>query len=166
MPQPKRELIEVGSGAAARVFMTVRAHEEYRRICDSDQERDVQRARSINRYIRRYCDIERHNLSNQQFKKLGTYSDGVGGKVDIWEFKAFAWRLYGSAFNVNGTKTFVGVRVDPDKKQDRANQQFLDLAAKEVGALSIYPGQQGGRGVGDKKDGKQGRKGRSGKGGG
>jgi hypothetical protein len=46
--------------------------------------------------------------------------------------------MYGAVLTVEGEKCFVGVRVDPDKKKDRADRSLLEAAARDIGALPEY----------------------------
>jgi hypothetical protein len=53
----------------------------------------------------------------------------------VWTFKAWKWRLYGAIVQVPGKRCFVGVNVDPNKKQDKADQKLLRNTAQKIGEL-------------------------------
>ncbi len=40
--------------------------------------------------------------------------------------------------NINERRCFVGVKVDPDKKNDQADRAILNAAAKIIGSLAEY----------------------------
>jgi hypothetical protein len=128
-------LIEVTVGPKAGIRMSSRAHKEYLKCQAGTDERSVKRRVVLERYFQEFCRSGGENLNNQQFKKQGNFSDKRGRKIAIWEFKAYQWRLYGAITEIDGLKTFVGVRVDPDKKQDRADRGILEAAAQDLGEL-------------------------------
>jgi hypothetical protein len=112
--------------------------QEYRDVMDGKDKRSVQRATHLTRSFQEFCANVRPRLSQEKFKKEGDFSDGLGGKVGIWEFKAWQWRLYGATLQVAAKRCFVGVRVDPDKKRDKANQEMLKKSALDIANLVEY----------------------------
>lgn len=127
-------------GAVAHVRLSPKAAAELAKVKKGTDERSVRRRRALERYFREFCENDPCRLNMQQFKKQGNYPDklGRGDTVAIWEFKAWQWRLYGAIFTVAGIKCFVGVTVDADKKQDKADPALLAAAAGEIGKLDEY----------------------------
>lgn len=127
-------------GRIADVRLSPGANRAFDEVCAGTDARSIKRKRTLTRYFQEFCENEPHRLGEEKFKKQGNLADGVGGKVAIWEFKAWQWRLYGSILSVGGKKCFVGVKVDPDKKTDRADRTLLEAAAREISKLSEYSG--------------------------
>jgi hypothetical protein len=92
----------------------------------------------LKRYFERFCQLGPRGLNEEKFRFEDSFSDGAGGQVSVFTFKPFKWRLYGGILTVAGKRAFVGVRVDPDKKQDKANQELLKKAAADIAALAEY----------------------------
>ena len=130
-------------GAAGDVRLGHDAHVEYVKVLQLAEEADeiaVKRKAHIERYFREFCDnvdVQRR-LSQEKFKKEGNFPDGHHGKVAIWVFKSWQWRLYGATLTVEGRRCFVGMKIDDAKKQDRANQTMLKNTALEIGELFEY----------------------------
>jgi hypothetical protein len=130
-------------GAAGDIRLGSDAHVEYAKVLQLAEEADeiaVKRKTHIERYFREFCDhvdVQRR-LSQEKFKKEGNFPDGYHGKVAIWTFKSWQWRLYGTTLTVEGRRCFVGMKVDDAKKQDRANRALLKSAALEIGQLFEY----------------------------
>jgi hypothetical protein len=130
-------------GAAGDIRLGPDAHAEYARVRQLAEQADeiaVKRKAHIERYFREFCDyVDVHKrLSREKFKKEGNFPDGHHGKVAVWTFKSWQWRLYGATLTVEGRRCFVGVQVDNAKKQDRANQTLLKKTALEIGELFEY----------------------------
>jgi hypothetical protein len=142
----------VRSGIAADVRLSAVVWREYKKVRTGTDEKSIKRNRQLMRYFAEFCDHEPHRLTVEQFKKQGNFTDGMGGKVPIWEFKPWQWRLYGAILTVGGKKCFVGVTVDTDKKKDLADRALLEAAAREISALSEYTSGKTTLGA---KDGKQ-----------
>lgn len=81
--------------------------------------------------------MEVHRLQVEQFKPQGSFKSGQH-KIQIWEFKAFAFRIYGATVPVGDKPCFVGVRVAPDKKQDKADPKLLQAAADDIAGLDEF----------------------------
>lgn len=133
--------------------MSSKAHDEYSRVQTGTDKRSVQRQTHLRRFFEEFCSDFRHRLNDEQFKKEGDFSDGVGGRVAIWAFKAWQFRLYGAVLTVDGSRCFVGVTVDPEKKSNRADQALLRSAALEIAKLEEYHGakSKSGENHGEKK---------------
>lgn len=114
-----------------------RVESEYKKMLAARDERSIKRQKSLARYFGRFCDMERHLLQPEQFKHQGSFQTGQN-KVAIWEFKAWQFRIYGATLIVEGKQCFVGVRVDPEKKQDDADADLLELAAADIAALAEF----------------------------
>jgi hypothetical protein len=130
-------------GAAGDIRLGPEAHVAYTSVLELAEKSDeisVKRKTHIERYFREFCDnvdVQRR-LSQEKFKKEGNFPDGHHGKIAVWAFKSWQWRLYGTTLTVEGRRCFVGMKVDDAKKQDRANQTILKNTALEIGALLEY----------------------------
>ena len=125
-------------GSVGCIRLSPKAAEEFAEVCRGKDNRSVSRRRSLERAFDHFCNRGPKGLGEEKFKRQGQFSAGEGRTVVVWEFKAFAWRVYGSLLHVNGRHCFVGVRVDPDKKQDRANPETLRLTALAIGELDEF----------------------------
>lgn len=128
----------VFSGPVADVRLSPIASREFQKVCVGTDQRSVKRKAHLTRYFEEFCAREPHRLSMEKFKKQDDFADGKGGQVAVYEFKAWQWRLYGAILRVGGKKCFVGVKVDHDKKSDRADRALLAAAAKEISELPEY----------------------------
>jgi hypothetical protein len=128
----------VAEGIIARVLLSPKAKEEYDAVLAGTDERSVRRRTRLTRYFAQFCEHEPHRLKDEAYKHEGAFSDGQGGTVAVSVFKAWQWRLYGAVLQVGGRKCFIGVLVDPEKKQDRADQAMLKAAALRVAELAEY----------------------------
>lgn len=131
------DFFEAKSGEFRRVLLHDRVAAEYRALQAARDNRDRQRLRSLDRYFDRFCTMDPHLLQVEQFKPQGSFQSGQA-KIQIWEFKAFAFRIYGATVLVLGKPSFVGVRVEPDKKQDKADPRTLQAAANDIAALEEF----------------------------
>jgi hypothetical protein len=131
----------VCEGRAACVRLAPNACAKYRQAIDGQDKLSVQRRTHLARYFAEFCEHSdvRSRLNPKQFKREGTFKDGHR-EFSIWTFKAPKWRLYGAILQVAGKRCFVGTRVDPDKKQDKADQTLLRLTAKDIGGLAEMQG--------------------------
>jgi hypothetical protein len=134
-PTTAQILPVVLSGSFGDIRMTADMLAAYVQAIEGNDEISLKRKARLRRYFGEFVNNQNYHarMSNQQFKKEGNFSNGIGGTVAIWEFKAFQWRLYGGIAQVSGRRCFVGVAVDPSKKQDRANQELLAIAGKRLG---------------------------------
>jgi hypothetical protein len=143
MALPRLSAISFGRvwiGAKADVRLSPDAEKQYREAIENKDELSTKRRTHLQRYFREFCDHDDYlrRLSDQKFKKEGNFSDGLGGTVAIYTIKAWQWRVYGTVMTVGGRRCFVGVVVDPTKKQDRADRAKLTSAAKMIAQLSEY----------------------------
>lgn len=109
----------VATGTHADVRLSPRAKGEFDKINAATHELAIKQARELERFMGRFCNFPKPNLGDEKYKpnlgdekykKEGDFSDGSGGKVAVYVFKPFKWRLYGAVLNVKGRKCFVGVR--------------------------------------------------------
>jgi hypothetical protein len=142
----------VCSGVAADIRLSPVALREFEKVRAGTDERSIKRKRQLSRYFEEFCNHEPHRLDDEKFKKQDNLVDGRGGQVSVWEFKPWQWRLYGAILHVDGKKCFVGVKVDPEKKTDRADRALLEAAAREISTLSEYTSRKATLGA---RDGKQ-----------
>lgn len=134
------DLKVVWSGSKADVRMSDGVAEEYEQAIVNLDEISVKRKTHLQRSFGEFCENDdfTKRLSEQKFKREGNFPDGLGGRVTIWTFKGWQWRLYGAILRVMGRRCFVGLDVDPNKKKDRADQQKLKSTAKAIGKLKEY----------------------------
>ncbi|MEP9372562.1 hypothetical protein [Mesorhizobium sp. KR1-2] len=69
-------------------------------------------------------------MGEKMFKPAGRFKDGAGNEPQIWEFKAYQFRIYGIIAEYRRKRTYIGTACDPSKKKDKADQQKLKLAAE------------------------------------
>jgi hypothetical protein len=134
------ELTVVCEGSFATIRLAAGPRNEFQTIIDGTDSLSTKRKIHLQRSFAEFCgnNDPRRRLSEEKFKKEGNFPDGEGGKVAIWAFKAWKWRLYGAMVEIEGKRCFVGVRVDADKKQQRANNSLLKAAAKDVASFQEY----------------------------
>jgi hypothetical protein len=127
-------------GSVADVRMSPEAEAHFRQVLEGKDENSVKRKVQLMRYFREFCDnaLFSRRLSDQKFKNEGNFPDGRGTQVVVWTFKSWQWRLYGAILRTAGKTCFVGVKVDPTKKRDRADQQMLKATAKAIAGLAEY----------------------------
>lgn len=130
------KMVEEGPYAAVRISPD--AYGEYEKLFASDDNLSKKRRVHLKRYFDRFCQLGPKSLNEEKFKFEDNLPDGTGKHVSIYAFKPFKWRLYGGILTVAGKRTFVGVRVDPSKKQDKANQTLLRSAAIDIAGLHEY----------------------------
>lgn len=93
--------------------------------------------------ICRYCDSDLKYFDETQFRKEGRYSSKRkdGKQYQIWAFKGFQIRLYGSTIDFDtssGRKSgFVITAIDLKKKQNKPDKELLKSAALALGRLDI-----------------------------
>lgn len=130
------------TGERADIRLSETEREMYLEAIEKNDEISIRRRTHLNRYFKEFCDNDdfHKRLNDKQFKREGKFKDGngQGGYATIWTFKAWQWRLYGAILTVEGRRCFVGVRVDPNKKQDKADPKILRAAAELIGALHEY----------------------------
>ncbi len=128
----------VRDGPYAAIRLSPDAHAQYQQLFETNNTLAVQRRRHLARYFERFCEIGPESLGPEKFKREDSLPDGRGGHVSVYTFKPFKWRLYGGILTVARKRCFVGTRVDPDKKQDKADQQLLRAVAKDIADLLEY----------------------------
>ena len=130
----------VVSGAVASIRLSPKAKLAYDDLQAGRDEKSIKTRRQLARYLEEFCENEPPRLADTHYKKEGSYFNGLpgGGRVAIWTFKPWQWRLYGAVLIVEGRKCFVGMEVDPDKKQDKADKDTLVAAALAIGKLEEY----------------------------
>ncbi|WP_441277965.1 hypothetical protein AB7783_13995 [Tardiphaga sp. 172_B4_N1_3] len=135
-----KDLEIVWTGSSADIRMTGKEATDFRQAIEGDDDLPSKRRAQLSRYFTEFCESTEpgRRVNDQQFKNEGKFKDGKGGKATIWTFKAFQWRLYGAILTVAGRRCFVGVKIDPVKKQNRADQEMLKASAKIIGALAEY----------------------------
>ena len=134
------DFVVVATGPHADVRLSPQAKEEYDKIRDGTHDLAIRQFRELERYMARFCESLTPSFGPEQYKKEDNLSDGLNGKVAIYEFKPRKWRLYGAVLKVDGRKCFVGLRVDPAKKKDKADMRALRLTALDVGRMKEYRG--------------------------
>jgi len=128
------------TGAKADIRLSDSEWYMYQEAIEKNDEISVKRRIHLNRFFKEFCESDDYHrrLNDKQFKREGKFKDGNGQFATIWTFKAWQWRLYGAILTVEKRRCFVGVRVDPNKKQDKADPKILRATAELIGALSEY----------------------------
>lgn len=132
------DYVLVARGEHADVRLSPRAKEEFDLLVVASHSLGHKQHQQLVRFMDRFCDSPRPRMTPEQYKKEGEFPDGLGGTVAVYEFKPFKWRLYGAILRVDGRKCFVGTRVDPQKKQNKADRAALEQTALDVGKLVEY----------------------------
>lgn len=126
-------------GVASDVRMSPPTHLEYLQAIEGTDEISSKRKAQLERHFREFCDHAHffRRLSDLKFKNEGNFVVGNGSAMTatVWTFKAWQWRLYGSILQVDRRRCFVGVNIDPSKKQNKANQHLLKDTAQKIGLL-------------------------------
>ena len=129
-------------GTAGEVRLAPDTYIGYMQAIDGTDEISVKRKTQLERYFQEFCDhvLFFKRLSDLKFKNEGNFRVGKSSQttVTVWAFKAWKWRLYGAILSVEGRRTFVGVNIDPDKKQDKADRQMLTSTAQKISELSEF----------------------------
>lgn len=131
------DFYEAMAGDVRRVLLHDRVAAEYDPLLTAKDHLSVKRRVSLKRYFERFCSAEQHQLQQEQYKPQGSFQAGRH-KIQIWEFKAWKFRIYGATVQVGGKPCFVGVRVDPNKKKEKADQKLLQAAADDIAALDEF----------------------------
>ena len=83
-------------------------------------------------WMRSYADDGPKNLDDQKFKFEGRHASGAAtGKLAVYTFKSRQVRMYGCHFD----NQFLITEIDAAKKQNKADQQKLENAAKRCAAF-------------------------------
>lgn len=146
MPEPRvkaESFPAIMVGSVADIRMSPAEQLMYAQAIAGNDEISVRRRTHLHRYFTQFCENDDYNrrLNEEQFKREGKFPDGRVGNatyIAVWTFKAWQWRVYGSILQVQGKRCFVGVRVDPSKKQNKASAKILAATAKLIGALDEY----------------------------
>ena len=121
----------VVSGQYGTVRLSDEAKHAYDELKARTDQTGMKQTTLIGRYFGRFAELGPTRLDNpKMFKAQGKFRDGTGKKVQVFEFKAYQWRVYGVLKDVGGTRCFVGMCVDPDKKKDKADRSILERCAR------------------------------------
>lgn len=92
--------------------------------------------------VRFRAKMERHfewyadgvKLPPEAFRSEGRYPTGQPGAKDVQVFvsKAFQCRIYGVMRTVEAVDTFIGLEINPRKKQDKVSGAFLRAVARKA----------------------------------
>ncbi|WP_456680037.1 hypothetical protein [Bradyrhizobium sp. USDA 3311] len=120
--------------------MSEKVYAEYMQAIEGNDIISVKLGRHLLRYFAEFCDNADYNkrLGDEKFKKEENIPDGRGGKVAVWAFKGKQWRLYGAILKVAERRCFVGLSIDPSKKQNKANRQLLVATARMAAEFAEY----------------------------
>lgn len=124
-------------GDVARVVLAPSAAKAYRKLVNGNDRKSASGRVHLGRYFAEFCSRVEPRLDTEKFKPEGKFSDGSGKAIQVFVFKVWQWRLYGVVIGLEGKKSFVGVSVDPNKKQDKANQEILKSVAKRIRKLGF-----------------------------
>lgn len=132
------EFALVRDGPYAAVRLAPDIHLDYMQLFESNDTLSKKRRKHLERYFHRYCELGPQALGEDKFKFEDSFPDGKGRQVHVYAFKSFQWRLYGGILTVAGKRCFVGLRVDPSKKSDKADQGLLRSTASDIAELVEY----------------------------
>lgn len=119
----------VASGAYGDVWLSVDVLAQFRKLKARTDEISIREARTLDRYFQRFADAGPESMDARQFKPLGRYSAGVSGKVQVFEFKAFQYRIYGVCRSIGVRRAFIGLSTDPSKQTNKADRAKIAEAA-------------------------------------
>lgn len=125
----------IAKGDVCRVYLSDDAMKEYlalQKRADRNEQNAVKAWRQLGNYMSRFCDHGYRKMIEEHFKSEGSFPNGRGNNVQIYAFKPHQWRLYGTICSYQGHTAFLGVRVDPSKKADKADRAILSAAAKTL----------------------------------
>ncbi|MEP0324565.1 hypothetical protein [Bauldia litoralis] len=120
----------VAKGRYGVVRLSDEAKAAYDALRKSVDETRMREAVTIRRYFDRFAEHGPRSLDMKMFKALGKLKDGTGGRVQLFEFKAYQWRVYGVMRHVDNIACFVGLGVDANKKKDKADPALMSRCAK------------------------------------
>lgn len=132
------DLTLVHEGEFGEIRLGPNAVEEYEDVQKGATEDAVRTKAQMKRYFAAYCSEKIPRLNSECYKKQDDFGNGFGSKLAVFEFKSYQWRLYGVVTNLNGKRVFVGLRVDPAKKQDKANRALLGRVAEDAGQYKEF----------------------------
>ncbi|MCP1199849.1 hypothetical protein [Notoacmeibacter sp. MSK16QG-6] len=125
----------VASGQYASVILLGEAATEWRQLVEratsNADTTSVREERALRRYFNRYAELGRTSLDEKMFKPQTRISTSSGAKVQVYEFKAYQFRIYGCETARAGHRCFVGTSCDPKKKKDKADPRRLKRAAEK-----------------------------------
>ena len=126
----------VAKGEVCRVYLSDEAMTEYnelQRRAKRNEQNSVKAWRQLQNYMMRFCDHGHRKMLEEHFKSEGSFPKGRGTNVQVYAFKPYQWRLYGTVCSYEGYTSFLGVKVDPSKKRDKADRAILTAAANALG---------------------------------
>lgn len=117
------DLIEVCSGAKFKVLMTAQVNKQLKKA-------DRKQIARCQIWMKKFCDDGFDFLTPEQLKHEGKFSvgDRKGTYVAIYAFKAWQLRIYGAVVG----NLFIATEVDIAKKQDHADRETLEAAARKL----------------------------------
>lgn len=137
----------VRDGPERRIMLSAEVLKGHEEIGQATDRFNVSRRRSLDRLFEKFCDVAKPNNNREQFVKEGNF--GAGNEA-VWAFKAFQFRVYGASFQVDSKETFLCVKFDPTKKQNRADQALLKAAGKALSEVRAFLGANAERKAGKK----------------
>lgn len=137
MGRKEPTFIKVCYGQAGEVWLVDGVYEVYRDVRDGKDALSVKQATQLGRFMKEFCDKVRTDLNETQFKKEDAFKHKDGRSASVFAFKPFKLRLYGVICQINNKKVFLGLKVDPEKKQDKANRALLERTAQSYFELSL-----------------------------
>jgi hypothetical protein len=128
----KLETYLIGTpGAYGVVRLSAEALREYEALCARTDETGMREAATIRRYFERFAAKGPAGLDDSRMMKpLGRFKDGTGKKIQVFEIKAYQWRIYGICRHFNGVPAFIGLCVDPSKKATRGDRSLMERCAR------------------------------------
>ena len=124
-------LVCVSKDQYGAVLLAAEAYDAYQRLKKAQDQTGIQEARMIKRYFERFAARGPEGLDgSRMFKPLGRLPVPGGKGVQVFEIKAYQWRVLGVLRTINGTRSFVGLCCDESKKKNKGNRDLMLKAAK------------------------------------
>lgn len=111
------------------VILIGEARDGYEELCNLNDRNSIKESHTLERYFKRFS--EGHKLFDQQLKYQGKHKVGERNVI-VYAFKAYQFRIYGTYYDIQGRKIFLGTACDPKKKQNKADANKLEKSAKET----------------------------------
>jgi len=122
----------VRDGPERRVMLSADVLGDYKAIGSATDKFNVSRRRALERLFKHFCEVAKPNNNREQFVKEGNFGSA---NEAVWAFKVHQFRVYGASLKVDGKETFIGVRHDPSKKQNRADQGLLKASGAALSGV-------------------------------
>ena len=130
-PNTRQPMNLINSGGYGAIWLSDEAKADYDELLARSDKTGIREATTIARYFERFADLGPEGVDNpKMFKPVGRFKDGAGKLVQVFEFKAYQWRVYGVRRDYAGSRCFLGFCTDASKKQNKADRALLERCAR------------------------------------